>query len=226
MIRTLPLVLGILIGTAGYARWKDSFTHKSGPSQPRKQGTVFFDRWRAQPGLNVVQYLEGGSCQVMNLEGEKLAALPGNYCLFLPGGQYFTVLNGPRLFDKNFNLLWERPDLRQHHEALYDKERDWIWLLVDQTSPLFGEKRVVHDTIIALDRLTGKEKFSWGIYENRAQIEKFLNRPWKLDYWEPVHAHIFSHMNSLSILPPGRQSQGGEILVSENYLFLFNDHQH
>lgn len=215
-LQTAVLLLSLLCAACDHAF--DTFRVRTHPSPASEAGTVFFDRWRTQGGVRIATSYDGHGCDVYALNGKKLARFPGGYCLFLPEENYFSVLDGPTLFDREFNIVWSRRDLHQHHDATYDSARDWIWLLTDNDTVQFDRKRgFLHDTVVALDRKTGKTVFEWKALSERAQLEAALGKKMTHAYSPILQAEVWSHMNSLNVIKPGQGgvALGGDIVLGE-----------
>jgi len=100
-----------LVMTAlGIHKWWDSFIFRSSPVGG-VAGVILHDKWRTQPGVNVIINGSHDDCYIQTLEGNTLAELPGGFCLFLPAGEYFSVGEAVNLYDREFKLKWSRKDL-------------------------------------------------------------------------------------------------------------------
>lgn len=203
----------ILLATIalGLYEWRDSLIIRRSPIGGAA-GVILHDRWRAQPGINVIINGSHDGCLIQTLEGKTLAELPGGFCLFLPNGEYFSVGDAVNLYDREFKPRWSRTDLVQHHEAVYDPGRDIIWLVTWDFEGQ-GSALTAYDQIVGLERATGQTKYLWKVKDNLQRLRQLTDRECDRNYDEGQDFWQFSHLNTIDI---GKE---GELLVTDTGCF-------
>lgn len=194
----------------------DRFKFERGPFISDKSGVVFYDSSRAMPGLNIVNDESMKSCRVIDMVGVEQANLPGGFCIFLPNGDYFASVHGPTLFDREFSQIWSRPDIEQRHEAVYDRGRDWFWVLAYEQKRV-KDKNYRYDRLIGLDRKTGQTRFSWNPEEHLKIFEGHISSLPKYHVLNLSGDLGVTHLNSISVIPEGAAGAGkpGQLLLSD-----------
>jgi hypothetical protein len=146
----------------------DIFKNQSGSISDKCSGLVFYDWWRTQPGVLIVN-TQNGNCAAVHMMGYKMGEWPGQFCLLLSEGRSFSAAGTPALKNSGGEKIWSLDMIENISDAYWDDERGWIWLLTEKPKP---------QEILAVNAEDGKVLFQWsytgdgtllGLYEQRSQ---------------------------------------------------------
>jgi len=212
--------------------YRDSFTHRVSPvpNGTTGAGVVFFDRWRADDGYNVVnEYFHHPSCQVIDMDGREVYRFPNAFCAFLKDGSVVFLNLGGNLvsFDRDAHQRWS-VHREFHHDFDVSEERGEVFTVTQKTHRYQGKELDTH-LIEGFSLADGAPIFTWNSTEHLAELDALFGEHTHFDL--SASGGEFLHLNSVQVLPPNDLEktdpafQRGNILVNcfqTRRLFILN----
>ncbi len=218
MIVVAILALGAAAAATQY--YQDSIREYRQPFAEGR-GVTYHDRWRAQPGYNLVEVYSvprgPTRCRVMTLEGVVVLTIPGSNCEILRDGGFVSNFKQELVRrDRDFNLKWSVPHLTVRHDIYEDPASGEILIWVDVHSQVRAEMpftnsrslagaRMIVNELLGFDN-EGRRSFRWNALEHLGEIEALKSqRGAQLTLSvETPGTYEFSHFNSIDVLPHNR----------------------
>lgn len=162
----LWFLMGLQSGCINPHHVFDLFQNQSGPISNKAPGLAFYDWWRTQPGVLIVNS-KTESCAAVHMMGYRMGEWPGQFCLLLSEKRFFTAMPTPELKNFKSEKIWSLSDISRISDAYWDDGREWIWLLVEQPGP---------QKILAVNSFNGRVVFQWvnedlpllGLYQQKS----------------------------------------------------------
>lgn len=168
-------------------------------------------------------------CRLYNESGLLIASYPGFTCAFATNGEWLGLnMHELVLYDSRNNRKFVFPDW-VHHELRFSRDESKIYFLssVVQRWKTFNTR---FDVINVADR-NGKVLASWSLADHKDEIIRLFHQeklipamPFLMDrntYPVPV-THEFSHLNSISEIPPNAYEIFLPYMKRGNLLVTFN----
>jgi hypothetical protein len=218
-IRSMKILVAIvmIIMTVLVFVFRDSIAYHSQPLATG-QGVVFFDRWRAQPGYNLIEIysVPHGTprCRIIDMDGKLLMTIPGSNCELLADGGFVSNVNRRLVrYDSQLSVVWEVPDLTVRHDIHEDKTSNEIFLwadrhtIVEETMP-FSNARSMVGNKLKIDQLigfnkNGEQSFYWNSMDHIEDLQGLTDSPDSLLELQLEFGDVyeFTHFNSIDIIP-------------------------
>lgn len=209
--------------------YKDSFRHQWSPKelQGNEQGVIFYDRWRASDGYNVVNTsLEQPSCVVYSMRGDFVFRFPGGFCYFLDSGEFFTIsATGLQFYNAGGRPLWKISEEFIHQIAHVSADEKEIFVITGETRMDRGRK-IRYESIRGYS-LKGEKTFEWKVENN---LDYFNEENFPYVQVRPTMAfgnnYNLTNINSVQVIPTNPIEgvipafKAGNILVNDFHYSL------
>lgn len=229
-------LLGLLV-LAGLYYFRDSLAYKSEPDALGR-GVTFYDRWRAQPGYNLVEVYSvpygKPRCRLMDMQGQVVLTLPGANCELLQEGGFASNVDQALVkWGKNLKPIWKLENLIIRHDIYEDHKNSMIYFWHDAESKVRGDmpfsnslelegKRLIINELLGVKTGDGSIQFRWNAWDHLADLKKLIapDKDTLTLTREAGETFEFSHFNSIEVLPPNDLEtkypmfQAGNILSS------------
>ena len=204
--------------------YRDSFSVRKSPSVPRpsESGVIFYDRWRAADGYNVVNTsLEQPSCVVYSMRGDFVFRFPGGFCHFLSSGEFFTVSsNSLQFYNSSGRPEWKIQEEFIHQMSHLSADEKEIFIIAGETR-LDRGKRIRYESIQGYS-LKGEKTFDWKVSDN---MDDFTEANFPFIQMRPTTAfgnfYHLTNINSVQVIPPNVLEEDMPAFKSGN--ILIND---
>ena len=187
--------------------YRDSIVPSRTSPTPRgtlKSGVVFFDRLRAQQGYyNVINpYIEFGSCDVLDMDGQSVYSFAGQFCHFFTSGSVLLLAaDSLVLYDASGKKSWLATG-HFHHDMDVNEDESEIFAIAHEPVNV-GSSNLWTDVIHGYD-LSGREVFNWNFNSHKDEIAQIIgDQPHiKIDPSRGENRSFISHLNSVQVIPP------------------------